>query len=139
MEHNRKKTAMICIIVGCLALAGFITYRNSRGPRTGVTSIKRGELIWVKCNNPNCGAEYQMDKRDFYEYVEKHMGPMDLVEPPLICKECGEKSAYKAVKCEKCRHTFFYGSIRNDFTDRCPKCRYSKDEHDRQTMAKRSN
>ena len=139
MEHSRKKIAMICVIVGCSALAGIVTYRNSRGRRTGVTSLKRGELVWVKCNNPNCGAEYQIDKRDFYEYVEEHSNPMDLVEPPLVCKECGEESVYRAVKCEKCGHTFFYGSVRNDFADRCPKCGYSKDEHDRQTMAKRGD
>lgn len=125
MEDSKKKRIMIGVVVVCFVAAGVIWYAT-RPADTGIGSIKRGTMFWVKCNEPKCGAEYQIDSKDYYEYVQKHqkgMGP-----PPLICKECGKKKAYRAEKCEKDGTVFFYSSIPGDFPDRCPKCGYSKTE-----------
>ena len=129
MEESKKKPIMIAVIVMCLALAGAITYiTNTRSSGT-VESLKRGQLTWLKCRNPDCGYEYQMDLKDYFIYVRDHQEPMSLTAPAIVCPKCGEKSVYKAEKCEKCGLVFELGSVPPpDFADRCPECGYSKTE-----------
>ena len=124
MEDSKKKPIMIGVVVACLVLAGLITY-TSRSGKTGLEAMKSGEMIWVKCSNPDCGAEYQVDKKDYLEHLQKRQ--------PLTCKECGQDSLSRAVKCEKCGLVFFMGASGfDDFQDRCPECGYSKIEEDRE-------
>lgn len=142
MEESRKKMIKISIIVVCLALAAIVfTMHSKRGPR-GLASIPRGDIVWIKCKNPQCGAEYQMSKREFLELVEERVANMagsPASAPPVACKECRELSARRAVKCEKCGHVFFYGANRNDFPDRCPECGYSKRENMRREQTARQD
>jgi len=128
MENDKKKPIMIGIIVVCLVAAGIIFWLQRPGSSGGIEDIKRGELIWVKCSNPDCGAEYQVDKRDYYEFLQENANPMVMTTPPMECKECGEESVYRAEKCENCGAIFFRGSVPNDFADRCPECGHSKTE-----------
>lgn len=51
--------------------------------------------------------------------------------PALKCEKCGQPSAYAAVKCGKCGLVFEAGAVKNDFPDKCPKCKYSKIEDER--------
>lgn len=126
MEASKKKPIMIAIIVACIGAAGAITYITSSGGG-GIETVERGEMMWVKCNNPACGAEYEIDKKDYLEYVREHQE--GLSTPPLVCKECGEESVYRAVKCEKCGTIFFFASVQDaKFKDTCPECSYSKTE-----------
>lgn len=99
----------------------------------------RGEMIWVKCKNADCGAEYQIGKKDYFEQLEEKMRADTTTSqmPALTCKDCGEKSVYRAVKCEKCGNIFYYGRP-DDFNDRCPKCAFSKIEDERKKRAARS-
>ncbi|HEW79544.1 MAG TPA: hypothetical protein ENH34_06260 [Phycisphaerales bacterium] len=124
MENSKKKSILIGVVVGCVVLAAAITYKRS-SDNTGLAVFK-GQLIWVKCRNADCEAEYQMDKKDYYEEVEERTTGM--FTPPLVCKECGEESIYAAIKCEKCGLIFFKGAVPNDFPDRCPECGFSKIE-----------
>lgn len=128
MDNSKKKPVMIGAIVACLVVAVVVTYMNS-GTSSDIGSMKRGQLTWVKCNNPDCKAEYQMDKKDYFEYLQENATGMST--PALVCKECGEESVYQAVKCEKCGLIFTSGSVPNDFSDRCPECKYSKIEDSR--------
>jgi len=102
--------------------------KSSKGPDLQPFKDKS---TWVKCRNPQCGAEYQMNLKEYFEYMEEHADPGSLLPPPLVCKKCGQKSVYRAVKCEKCGFTFERGTVRADFADRCPKCGYSKVEEAR--------
>jgi len=138
MKESRKMMIKIGTIVVCLALAAVVfTKHSKRGPR-GLTSIPRGDVVLVKCGNPQCGAEYQMNKREFLEKVEERSaGGSPPTAPPVACKECGELSARRAVKCEKCGVVFFYGANRNDFPDRCPECGYSERENMRRQQTSR--
>jgi len=132
MEESKKKPVMVGIVVGCLVLAGVITLITRSGG-SGSTSQFKGQPMWVKCNNPDCGAEYEMDTKEYFDYVREHTRGPSI--PPLPCKQCGEESVFRAVKCEKCGHIFIYGaSGAGDFGDRCPECGYSKTEE----MRKRS-
>ncbi len=131
MPVGLAKPAALAIIVVCLALAGIIFYWTMPKDSGGIGSIKRGEeMYWVKCNNPSCNAEYEMDKKNYYEQIreKQQANPNSMVTPPLTCEKCGKDSVYRAVKCEKCGTVFFYETDPDDFPDRCPKCSYSKRE-----------
>ena len=131
MEDSKKKPIMVVVVLVCLGLAGAVTYM-SRTESGGAESLERGEMMWVKCNNPDCGAEYQIDTKDYLMYIQEHMKGMST--PPLVCKECGKKSVYKAVKCGKCGLIFFSGTVSEDIADRCPECGFSKTEDDRKKV-----
>jgi hypothetical protein len=136
MEESKKKPIMIGVIVVCLALALLITF-GRRGGGGGIEDISPEEMIWVKCNNPDCKAEYQMSKQAYFKYVEEHIDPVAMVAPPLVCKECGKASCYRAEKCQNpdCGIVFFRGSVPNDFADRCPECGRSETEESRKRRA----
>ena len=87
-----------------------------------------GLMIWVKCRNPQCQAGYKMRYKDYLECIEKHgkEHPETVGWPPVVCQKCGQKSVYLAVKCEKCGFVFEAGWKDGDYSDRCPKCGFSK-------------
>jgi hypothetical protein len=129
MEEGKKKMIMIVVIVACLVVAGIITYATRSRSTGGIESIKRGtETVWVKCRNPKCENEWQMDKRDYFEYLKEHQEPTSMTIPAIVCPKCGKESGYRAEKCENCGLIFERGSVPNDFPDRCPKCGHSKEE-----------
>jgi len=130
MEKRVKKNALIGVIIGSLVLAAGITYMT-RSPKGGIPKHFAQEMTWVKCRNPKCGAEYQISKKEYFEYVEEHHDPRIPHAPSLICQQCGQQSVYRAVKCERCGLVFEMGSVPGDYQDRCPKCSYSKLENEK--------
>ena len=97
-----KNTINILIIAVCFIGAGVLAYTfmfSKGGPQ-----ISDDEMTWVKCNNPACGAAYEMGKRKYYEEVEEkaQANPMAMTTPPLTCEKCGKNSVYRAIKCENC-------------------------------------
>ncbi|MFZ0033800.1 MAG: hypothetical protein WAK60_02270 [Sedimentisphaerales bacterium] len=130
MEEGQKKIIKIVVVVACLVAAGVITYatRSKISSSGGIETIERGEMIWLKCRNPKCENEWQMDKRDYYEYIKKHQDPHSMAITAIVCPKCSEESGYIAVKCEKCGLVFERGAVPHDYADKCPKCGYSKEE-----------
>jgi ribosomal protein L40E len=127
MEEGKKKIIMIGIIMACIVAAIVITVATQSGSSEGgIDSIKRGEMIWIKCRNPKCEEAWQMDKRDYFEYIEKYR--IGMTVPAIACSKCGDKEGYRAEKCEKCGNIFERGAVSGDLADRCPKCRYSAQE-----------
>ncbi len=130
-----KNNICIIIIVLCFVSAAVIFVVRQSQRDAGVESLKPGKLTWVKCME--CEALCQMDEKDYYRQIqEKKRANPDLtmlpMDPPLACKECGKEAAFRAVKCEKCGHVFFYGARKEiDHADRCPKCSFSKNEEGR--------
>jgi ssDNA-binding Zn-finger/Zn-ribbon topoisomerase 1 len=124
MEEGKKKMIMIGVIVACIAAAVIITVATHSGSSIGgIESIKRGEaMFWIKCRNPKCEHTWQMDKRDYFDYLEKHRVAMTV--PGIVCPKCGEGSGYLAEKCGKCEFVFERVAT-SDVPDRCPKCGYS--------------
>ena len=138
MEKGGKKTCLVCIALLCLICAVAISFSAWSNGSRSLNSLK-GQLLWVKCGNPDCGSVYQMDKKEFYVYVHEHQDPEDVFETlPLPCKKCSQLSIYKAVKCEKCGNIFFEGIAgTDDYSDRCPECAFSKTEQLVKTHTKR--
>jgi predicted Zn-ribbon and HTH transcriptional regulator len=127
-----KNTIYTLIIVVCFIGAGVLAYTFIFS--SGGSQISDDEMTWVKCNNPACGAEYEMGKRKYYEDVEEkaQANPMAMTSPPLTCEKCGKNSIYRAIKCENCGNVFIEGiSGANDLSDRCPKCKHSAIEDSR--------
>ncbi|MDD5063220.1 MAG: hypothetical protein PHQ35_00470 [Phycisphaerae bacterium] len=122
MEEGKKKIIMIGIIVACIVAAIVITVASQSGADGGIASIKRGTMIWIKCRSPKCENTWQMDKKDYFEYIEKNRSGMTV--PGIVCPKCNEASGYRAEKCQKCDIIFERGTG-NDLPDRCPKCGYS--------------
>ena len=139
MEESKKKPIMIGAIIVCLVLTVIIIGRRLGGGG-GIESISEKEMIWVKCRNPSCGAEYQKGKKAYYKYIKEHPNPNLMVPtaPPLICEKCGEPSVFEAEKCANpdCGTVFFKGYVSNDHADRCPKCGQSKIEESRKARLK---
>jgi hypothetical protein len=127
MDQAAKKPIMIGIIVGCLIIAGAITFMARSGNK--VPGSFAGKQIWVKCRD--CGATYQISKKAYFDYQQEHDDPTSPAVPVMVCRECGKKSVYRAVKCEKCGKIFEFGTVPNDYQDRCPECGYSKKETER--------
>ena len=135
MEEGAKKLVMIIIVIACLGAAGAITVMT-RDKSEGVEGLDPTEMIWVKCSNEDCEAEYEVSKKDYYTYMQENRDPMSMLPPPMRCKECGEESCLQAIKCESCGLLFFKGTVPHDFADRCPECKFSKTEQVRKERAR---
>lgn len=121
MDAEKKKPILLGIVVVCLVVAGGITlFRTVGGSDEGIESIPKGEMMWVKCTNQNCNAEYEMEKRDYYKSVEQSSAQI------AKCTKCGEEALLEAIKCEKCGIVFIPGTVKGDTRDRCPECGFSK-------------
>ncbi|HUW19252.1 MAG TPA: hypothetical protein VMW16_08125 [Sedimentisphaerales bacterium] len=136
MDESKKKPIMIAVIVVCLGAAAVIAYKSTRR-NEGIPAHFAKEMTWVKCRNPKCEAEYEITKKEYYEYLEKNTTPTMMSAPALICTKCGEPSVYRAVKCEKedCGIVFEANWKRGDYEDRCPKCGHSQIERERKEAA----
>jgi hypothetical protein len=131
-----KNTVYAIVIVVCFVGASVLAYKYifTSGSGGGIDDIPEGRMTWVKCNNPNCKAEYQMGLKAYHKYMEEHATNPMAPAPPLICKECGKPSVYRAEKCENpdCGIVFIEGSSGpGDHADRCPKCKQSATEESR--------
>jgi flagellar basal body-associated protein FliL len=94
MEEGKKKIVMIVIIVACLVAAGIITYTTRFG---SMGTAPRAITIQLKCSNPDCGHEWQMDMEDYTAYVREHEGPTR-ERPAIACPKCGKKSGFPVEK-----------------------------------------
>jgi len=134
MDEDKKKKITIGIIAVCLVLAIAITL-GTRGGGGGGGGVRKGKR-WVKCVNPDCGAEYQMTNKEYAEEMANvDIDPMMMssTKPALVCRECGEESIYTAIKCsnEECGAVFFRNTGKTDrwdYPDRCPVCGVSETE-----------
>jgi hypothetical protein len=140
LEQNVKKE--VARQVGLFVNDYLAANQRPVSDRTGSSGIPEEfarQKVWLKCRNPACQGEYQFNKRQYYQFLERyrieHPGSLDV--PGLVCQKCGEQSAYPAAKCTKCGLVFEKGWKRRDFEDRCPKCGHSAIEAARKEAARR--
>lgn len=134
--------AMVGIIVVCLGLAVLILYKFGTTSGGSGLDVFEGELVWVKCANPDCRQTYQMDKKKYFEQLKKQarQSPTSIGLTLIVCEKCGKRKLFEVVKCgnQDCGFIFNRGSSgAMDFADRCPKCKYSQTEKDREEAAAR--
>jgi rubredoxin len=116
----------IIIVLVCILIAGIIFAVTLTGSDEGIDKLS-GEVVYIKCTNPNCAYVEEIDKADFFQMIHKEY---DDVEANLECSKCGSR-AYRAIKCSNCGHIFRKGTVGNDYRDRCPECGYSQIEENR--------
>ena len=126
----------IGIIVVCLVLAVVIVFWTWGGGGSSIDDISDDEMTWVICLNKSCNAEYEMSLKEYFKFM-RNANPM-APAPALTCKKCGEKSVYRACKCQNpdCGIVFRMNSVPNDHADRCPKCGRSAIEDSREARKK---
>jgi DNA-directed RNA polymerase subunit RPC12/RpoP len=135
MDEAKKKKITLAIAIVCILGAAFVTFRNVFKPdNSGIDGLKPGVMFLMKCNNPDCGHKYEIDRKEFYEHAQKF--PMAGQIPPMACPKCNKASAFHVYRCAKCGNEFFAVSSK-DYEDRCPKCSFSQMEQDRIDAAKK--
>ncbi|HUT28380.1 MAG TPA: hypothetical protein VMX13_01205 [Sedimentisphaerales bacterium] len=139
MEESKKKPIMIGVIIACFAVAAGITLMTrSGGGSSGIPKEYATEQIWMKCRNEQCNNEWEMNKLEYYEFLEQSRAenPGLVGETPAVtCPKCSEPSGYEAVKCAKCGFIFEKGTVPKTFEDKCPKCGYSSIQEGRKKKA----
>ncbi|MHC4187865.1 MAG: hypothetical protein ACYST2_00530 [Planctomycetota bacterium] len=134
---SMSKPVMVIVLVACLVLA-VVVYVAMLPDDQGDYTQLAGVNIWVKCNNPDCNAEYEIDKAEFRGFIleEKKQNPMFPGDPPVACNQCNQQSLLEAVQCPKCNTLFFRGELgAGHFKDECPQCGHSDTKEQRAKSA----
>jgi hypothetical protein len=134
---SMSKPVMVIVIVACLVIA-IVAYVAMLPDRGGGYEDLAGQMQWVKCTNPDCNAEYEMDKAEFLSAVgeKKKINPLLSYDPPIACKECGQETVVEAVKCEQCGKVFVLAPRgTGGFRDECPDCGHSAMREQRKKSA----
>ena len=136
MDEAKKKPVMIGIIVVCLFVAAAVTIAT-RPRKGGIPEDFKKETVWLLCRNPNCKAFFEMNKYDYYKFMEDYAKThrMDAPTPLLKCEKCGQESCFEGVKCAKCGNLFKKSWKKGVYADQCPKCGYSKIKENREKAA----
>ena len=130
MDEDKKKQVMIAITIICILLAVIIFFAFGTGGNSFMKGTTSTGPVPMLCVNPDCEYVFELSRDDYGRQMMENqpeipMGPM-MGPTALECPECGEKSAYVAIKCEKCKHVFMASyEDTDDYRDRCPECGYS--------------
>ncbi len=130
-----KNVVYAVIIAACLIVAAGVYWWTHRSGPSGIDAIDASKVVWVKCKA--CGATYEIPERQYYKELEDKARARPtamMFTPPLTCQKCSKDAVLKADKCDKCGTIFFSGTVPSDYQDRCPQCKYSRTEADRQEV-----
>lgn len=118
--EKAQKIKYLIIIVSCLALAGIIAIVTNRDTIAGARPEK---AVLMLCEN--CGADFELSPAEFSKQL-KAKGNVGFGRIAFTCPKCGEEASYTAHRCPNCEKVFALGSVRDDYSDRCPYCGYSE-------------
>lgn len=123
MEDASKKKISIAFAVCCLSLAIGITIKTNFSSGYSGNS----EPTYVLCTNPECRQTFELSEKEFDEFINQNQNSNMPMETPVFkCTKCSQKSAYVAMKCEKCGNVFVPNYQNHDSFDKCQKCGFSK-------------
>ncbi|OHB58314.1 MAG: hypothetical protein A2Y07_08410 [Planctomycetes bacterium GWF2_50_10] len=135
-----SNNAKIGAAVGCLLVAGiilyFTTFKDMFGSSGGASGSDRMVLL---CTNPKCDKAFKISYDDYGKLMQTDgANPMMMMmgPTPVNCKFCNQKTAVIANECPKCQNVFIppnpmmMGQQSNDYTDRCPECKFSPIEEE---------
>jgi hypothetical protein len=133
MDSSRRNRIIITVVCLIGAIVITVIFYNPFGQNdTGLNNP-----IQMLCSD--CGAKFEISNDEYKRQMTKKgaIGPMGPTGAPpgLTCPECGQESAYIAVKCKECGAVFFPKDVtRNAYWDRCPECGYSAIEEKHRTL-----
>lgn len=88
MDSSAKTVVILVLLVGVIAAASYFAVRRSKPDEE-----KLGYTAVLMCANPDCKRQYE--------------GRIVAgTPPPFVCKYCGKKTAYRAMKCLDCSAIF---------------------------------
>jgi DNA-directed RNA polymerase subunit RPC12/RpoP len=128
MQEKQLKIALIVSVsLTGLLVAGFVIESFSGPGDDDIGEASRAGGIWMLCDNPDCEAAYEISEEEFAELMrgKGRPGPGMMGQLAFVCRECGQETAYRGMKCPKCGALFIRESIDGDYADRCPDCGYS--------------
>ena len=73
-DESKKNKIMIGIAAVCFILAGITTCAHFSDNNVSLEDSDY-EKIWVKCKNPNCETEYQMERDEYFMMTELNSAP----------------------------------------------------------------
>ncbi len=122
-----KNVILVGVIVVCLAVAGLVVFKGGGG-QGGINSIPDDEQILTLCMA--CKNVKEMSKKEFYQLRTEKSAELanPMATPYLTCEKCGKDAVIDAMKCEQCGEVFRVGAIPGDYSDKCPKCKFSPTE-----------
>jgi len=118
MNSTVKTVVILVFLVAVIAVASYYAVKRSKPEEEGM-----GYRAVLMCANPNCLKQFE--------------GRIIAGKPPpFLCKYCGKKTAYRAMRCLNCDAIFAH-VVREDptrpeseeeVTQECPECgsRYFK-------------
>ena len=66
---DKKKITLIALACCLFLVAVMVIILTTCSEKlTGIPDLK-GEMTWVKCDNPDCKISYEMPLRDYYQLV----------------------------------------------------------------------
>ncbi len=129
MQEKQLKVALLVSVgITVLLVAGFVVESFSGSGSSEIRKVVGASGIWMLCENPDCEAAYEITPEEFRELVRAKgvmLGPKVMEQLAFVCKECGQETAYRGMKCQKCGALFIQETVAGDYSDRCPECGYS--------------
>jgi hypothetical protein len=122
-----KKTYVIIIVI-CIACAIGITFFMNRGQSEPITQSGDVQML---CSS--CGHSFTFSPQEYEATLKSNIQKRGSARGgDFECPKCSKVTAQKALKCPKCENVFIpdWGRVKNDFPDRCPKCRFSEIEQE---------
>jgi DNA-directed RNA polymerase subunit RPC12/RpoP len=112
MNSGLKTLVILVLLIGVIAAASYLAVKRSKPKEEGM-----GYTAVLMCSDPQCGKQFE--------------GRIIAGQaPPFVCKYCGKKTAYRAVRCLNCGAVFPY-IVHEDptrpeseevVTQECPEC-----------------
>ena len=134
MANEPKKKILLVASVVCF-MAAVTILAVWLWPKNTYEGLEN-ESFSIMCRNSTCNETWQMNAKTFLEYQKKNSNPQDPMHPALaVCPKCGEKTGDIACKCPKCGTVFFEATTvteNDEYPDRCPECKYSANEEQRE-------
>ena len=133
MQEKQLRIALIVSVAltGLLVL-GFVIESLGGSDSGDVAEATQAGGVWMLCDNPDCEAAYEISEEEFQELLASKgpisSGPGAISRLTFLCKECGQETAYRGMKCPKCGELFVKEYVPGDYEDRCPACGYSATE-----------
>jgi predicted Zn-ribbon and HTH transcriptional regulator len=127
-EKQLKIALLISTGITVILAAGFVVESLTGSENVEIQEAVQSSGIWMLCDNPDCEAAYEITVEEFREMVRAKgvmLGPNVMSQLAFTCKVCGQETAYRGMKCQKCGALFIMEEVPGDFSDRCPECGYS--------------
>ncbi len=125
--EKKKRVLTGTLVIGVLIAGG--VFCRGLFSNSSENSGERNIVLWCS----QCGG-FEIPDAEFRHLLSNHPDDMMSIQfgqtIALKCPKCGQKTCYRAHKCQHCDHIFVLGQAKDpQCPDRCPKCKFSATEN----------